>query len=894
MRKKGALLSVSASNGPLSGARFYRCALQVNPFAYVVRHRMKTAFNTEEDYNAAIVEACVQQGIEAVAVTDHYRVRTATGLLALARSKGIHAFPGFEAVTKEGVHLLGLFDLDADLDELDRILGNCGILDTDEKSPTGKYDVLDFLEESRKWGSVCVAAHVASSGGLLRKLSGRSRANAWRSPSLLACSLSGSAGDAPDDLRSILRNEDPAYRRERPIAVVNAKDVSAPSSLSDPGATCRIKMSGVGLEGLRQAFLDPESRIRLNSDAEVEPHARLVALSWQGGFLDRQSIHFNPDLNVLVGGRGAGKSTVVESIRYALGLEPIGEDSHKAHTGIVRQVLRDGTRVALQVESRSPSRREYRIERTVPNPPVVRSDGGIVSNLLPGEVLPGIEVFGQHEIAELSKSQESLTALLDRFVKPDPSFNQRKADLRNSLEKVRRSILDVQSELRGIRERLADLPRLEERVARFREAGIEGRLRERSLLVREEQVLDSISERLGPFDEILRNLRQELPIDRVFLSPRALRDLPGKEILDGANDVLASLSGELDRLADEAGKAIEQAETGIAEVRSRWDRRRREVEDAYERILRGLGRSAVEGGEFIRIRKDIERLRPLRERESQLERGEAEHQTRRRDLLVEWEDLKAENHRRLERAAKRVSRTLRDRVRIEVTASADRQPLLDLLRTRVGGRLDAVKAALEKAEAFSLPRFVDCCRQGAEALRDAYSITPSQAERLAAASPEVLMELEELDLTPSTTIRLNTALSGDPPCWQRLGDLSKGQKATAVLLLLLLDSDAPLIVDQPEDDLDNRFITDGVVPRVRQAKRDRQFVFSTHNANIPVLGDAELILGLTPSGEAANGTAEIRREHMGGIDERPVRELVEELLEGGRAAFETRRLKYGF
>jgi ABC-type Na+ transport system ATPase subunit NatA len=127
-----------------------------------------------------------------------------------------------------------------------------------------------------------------------------------------------------------------------------------------------------------------------------------------------------------------------------------------------------------------------------------------------------------------------------------------------------------------------------------------------------------------------------------------------------------------------------------------------------------------------------------------------------------------------------------------------------------------------------------------------------------------------------------------------LEHLSTGQKATAVLLLLLLESDAPLVVDQPEDDLDNRFITEGVVPIMRDEKRRRQFVFSTHNANIPVLGDAELILGLGAKGEGKEGQAMILPEFMGSIDGQPVRELVEEILEGGKTAFEMRRLKYGF
>jgi len=156
------------------------------------------------------------------------------------------------------------------------------------------------------------------------------------------------------------------------------------------------------------------------------------------------------------------------------------------------------------------------------------------------------------------------------------------------------------------------------------------------------------------------------------------------------------------------------------------------------------------------------------------------------------------------------------------------------------------------------------------------------------------MEIEELDLPSTTHVDLNIAADEDPPAWQALEDLSTGQKATAVLLLLLLESDAPLIVDQPEDDLDNRFITEGIVPKMREGKRHRQFVFATHNANIPVLGDAELIVGLRAIGEAGQGKGEIPREHVGSIDDQSVRELVEEVLEGGKEAFEMRRLKYGF
>ena len=157
-----------------------------------------------------------------------------------------------------------------------------------------------------------------------------------------------------------------------------------------------------------------------------------------------------------------------------------------------------------------------------------------------------------------------------------------------------------------------------------------------------------------------------------------------------------------------------------------------------------------------------------------------------------------------------------------------------------------------------------------------------------------MLELEELEPRVLTRVELNVSTGRDEPRWQTLEELSKGQKATAILLLLLLDSEAPLIVDQPEDDLDNRFIADRIVPAVRQKKATRQFVFSTHNANVPVLADAELIVGLTARGVGGGAErATVRADHRGSIDAPSVKHLIEERLEGGRAAFLERQRKYG-
>jgi hypothetical protein len=339
---------------------------------------------------------------------------------------------------------------------------------------------------------------------------------------------------------------------------------------------------------------------------------------------------------------------------------------------------------------------------------------------------------------------------------------------------------------------------------------------------------------------------------------------------------------------------VERARKGIDAVGTVWGQRRDEVQRVYEKTLRKLQETKIEGEQFIRLRTQVEELRPLKERQAALEQELKELTGKRRKLLTAWEDAKTEEFRRLDRAATKVSKKLSGRVRVRVAHAGDRQTLAALLRKRVGGRLSETAEALAGKAVLSLTELADAWRGGRAVLERKFGLPGSQAERLVQAGPEVVMEVEELELPPTTTIELNVGPDERNPVWQALDDLSTGQKATAVLLLLLLESDAPLVVDQPEDDLDNRFITEGIVPKMRQEKRRRQFIFATHNANIPVLGDAELIAALSASGEASRGHAEIPREYEGSIDAAKVRELVEEILEGGREAFEMRRLKYGF
>lgn len=884
------------NQGKAAGAVFHRCALQVNPGHYRKTFQGDDGNQDAHAYATEIVERAHDLGISVMAITDHNSVDGVADFEAAAAHRDITIFPGFELTSSDGIHVLCIYPPGTSREQLGRYLGSFDIHGTEPSAdPSGK-NFTDIVGEAQNRGGIAIAAHVTGNNGLLKTMSGQTRIRAWQNEHLLAVQIPGPVEELEQNERQIIQNKNPDYRRSRIVAAVNAKDIRKIEDLDHKSATCSIKMSEVSIEGLRQAFLDPESRIRLNGAPLPDEHSELLSIEWVGGFLDGITIPFNPNLNVLVGGRGAGKSAVLESLRYVLDLEPTGEEASKAHQGIVRNVLRGGTKISLRVRSHRPVQSEYLIERIVNNLPEVRDGEGHLSSLRPVDILPKVEIYGQHEISELTRSPEKLTSLLNRFVLRDGSLVRRKSETRRGLEQERKSILDISSELRQIEEKLALLPGLEETLQRYQEAGLEERLQEQTLLVREERVVNSVAERVLPFRDDLESLKKKLPIDRAFLSTESLAELPGREMLADANVVIEQLSAHLAGIAQHIENALAQADAGVEEIRRRWGERKAAVESEYQSILRELGQSAVDGEDFIQLQRDIENLNPLRERQVVLEGLAKEHAEKRRILLANWEDIKAEEFRALDRAAKNVSSSLRNQVQVEVTASANREPLSQLLREQIGGRLSEVIAKIKGMPDFSLPAFVDRCRKGEEDLREAYGFPPNQASSLASAGDDVLMQIEELELLPTTAIRLNVSSPDAATSWQDLAKLSTGQKSTAVLLLLLLECEAPLVIDQPEDDLDNRFITEGIVPKMRDEKQRRQFVFSTHNANVPVLGDAELIIGMSASGsgEIEDGRARIASEHIGSIDSAPVRDLVGQILEGGKDAFETRRLKYGF
>jgi energy-coupling factor transporter ATP-binding protein EcfA2 len=881
------------------GARYYKCALQVNSYTYQKRHGNKPDYDSEEAYNQAMVQACKENGIDVIGVTDHYRIQTAESLIEAARKDGITVFPGFEAATKNNIHFLVLFDPSKTVEEVDRHIASLvPVKNQDDDSPLGSCDVHKLLQYCNDHDAACIAAHVTQDSGILQEMRGKPRIKAWKDDNLLAVSVPCPPGDmSHQGMRQILKNRDHNHERDQLPAILMVQDVDEPADMAKEKSWTWIRMAEPTVEGLRQAFLDPDSRIRLPSEPDPEDRAEFLAMTWDGGFLDGVRIHFSEDMNVLIGGRGTGKSTVIESLRYVLQQDAVGEEAQRMHKSIVQQVLGSGTKVSLLIRIARPSIKEYLIERTVPNPPKVKDTEGNILDMRPEDVLEEVEIYGQHEVAELAKDRTKLTRLLDRFADIDPDLEEQKESVQRELEDTRRDLTDVRRKVRDIEERLGQLPVIEEKIKQFKAAGIDEKLNTKSQLVKEEKVLKTADERIEKIEEIRKDLADSLPLEKEFVSESALDDLPNRDVLEPIQERITTLNKEAERVEEQLQSAVDEAKEKLKIIRESWSDREAQVQEEYEDALRELQEEQVDGEEYIRLQRKAEELRPLRKKLDNHKKHREEVEQRRRNLLGKWEDLKTKEYRAYETACNRVSQALGGQVKATVQYQGDRSPLIDLLDRELEGRRQEMLDALESREDLSLKELTEHIEDGADTLVNEYGLTQTQAQTLADIDENLRLQIEELELPASTEIELNVAADGQGKEWRPLDKLSTGQRATAVLLLLLIESKTPLVVDQPEDDLDNRFVVDGVVPAIRSEKGRRQFLFATHNANIPVLGDAEQILGFSAVGDArinGRGRAAIQEGHRGAIDQPSVRALVEEILEGGKTAFEKRRAKYGF
>ena len=871
-------------------AQFWKCALQVNPHAYSANYRGKDHGLDASTYAVVLRDACLTESIQVVGLADHGGVDDAEIMRKVLVDAGIVVFPGFEVATTEKVHWVCLFSEDVSEQKLERYLGSLSLTNPEDgvrPSNLGGQQLLQCVEDL---GGFCFAAHATSDSGLLK---GKFN-NLWIDARLRAAQIPGKIDDLPQKYKPIALNKNIEYKRDHPVALINAKDVAKPDDLHDPRASTFIKMTRPCFASFLMAFKDPESRVRLSDDLQEHFYSQIDSISIEGGYFDGLSAKVSGHLNAVIGGRGTGKSTLLECLRYAMDVPHKSEDAIRQGDQIVRENLgKAGGRVVLQLRSAANHMKPYTVIRRYGEPPRVIDEQGNESRLHPGrDLLPGIEVYGQNEIHELARSPGALTRVLDRFL---PESAEQQVRLDSALRKLRENserLAKAQEQKDEIERHIAQLPKLEEQVRQFKEQGLEEKLKQVPLLEKERQLGPRILEEVKRTRDGQRQFDESLP-DLVFLSDKALEILPHAELLQRGRALLETLSATLRQKLGEIDKAIGETETSlgglVAELTQALANAETELEAEFAELPAVAGKDGKEiGRAYQRLLREIEQVRPSQTRLKTVDALVKELEQGRRNLLGEISDVRSARTAAKQKAVKGLNKRLAGKLRISIVPDGLHQPLREFLQG-LPGVGEKKTEWVDDAQDLTVMGLVVAIREGKDALLGKqWGLTSGVAETLTRMTAAQVYGLEAIDLEDRVGLELNVSHTGDQ--YRALDRLSTGQQCTAILHLLLLDNPDPLVMDQPEDNLDNAFIAERIVQELRAAKTERQFLFATHNANIPVFGDAEWI-GVC---SASEDRAEMPVNAQGSIDIPAIRDQVANILEGGKEAFMQRKEKYGF
>ncbi|MFA5479079.1 MAG: DNA repair protein [Candidatus Muiribacteriota bacterium] len=878
-------------------AQFWKCALQVNPSSYI-KYRGEEQSLSEDDYNNQLLKICLEEKIKIIGLADHGNVDAIDKIRTLFSEKDIIVFPGFEISSTEKIHFVCLFSENTTKDELNRYLGALELTNPSEKIIPSKLGGDKLISKIEELGGFCYVAHAIDDNGILKQKCN----HIWKNNYLKAAQIPGSIDELSDEdknkYKQILENKNPEYKREYPIAIINAKDVEKPETLKNPKASCLIKMTKPCFEAFKLAFKDPTSRIRLNSDVSKNYYSQIVSLKITNGYLDNVNIDFSEHLNSIIGGRGTGKSTLIECLRYAMDIKPIGNNALKQHNEIIKENIgKLKARIELKVKSSKLNGKIFTISRRYPELPIVKDENGEISSFAPIDILPEIEIFGQNEIYEIAQDKNLQKKLLSRFLGKD--FEHNNSNIYDSIKKLsenRKKIISGLNDLSEIEQEITRLPKLEEQVKHYKSLGIESKLKFIPYLEIEKQLVDRIEkDEISNINSIIENIKDNLP-DTLFLNNKT-ENLPDKELVKNLKIKLDLIKSETENLINsweqKTNPIFKEMNTLLDELKNSIKNQEDNLDKTFKELPSCEGKTGREIGiEFQKLLSDIEKIKPKKISKDNKTNYIDELKKDRQKIIEQLSKYRADRTAHFEKAIKSLKSNLKGKLKITVNPEADRTPLLDfLIKCNLEGVGEKRLSWILENDDVTPIKLADLIIKGKDALLNEkkWGITPSTANSLEKMKESEIFEMEELDLPDTIKIELNIS-HDEIENYKPLEKLSTGQQCTAILHLLLLDNNDPLIMDQPEDNLDNAFIADRIVTQLRKEKMNRQFIFATHNANIPVFGDAEWI-GVF---ESNDNQGFIPENCQGSIDVPIIRDKTAEILEGGKNAFNQRKYKYGF
>ncbi len=831
------------------------------------------------DFCKDYVQRLVEEGITVGVITNHnkFDYEEFKALRRAASKRGILLLPGVElsvADGSSGVHTLVVFSeewLEKGIDRISPLLcmafGGQPAQEFQNRNGRTKHNLLgtiDLLEHGYA-DFFLVFAHVRQRNGLWKEVHGGrfqelGLQDAFRQRTLGFQKVNEDNAKGRAHVKDWLGNWYPAE--------VEGSDCKSLEEIGK-GPPCYLQVGELSFGAVKYALSDHGNRVY--REQRQIGHSYLHSATFEGGVLGGKTVRFSPHLNTLIGVRGSGKSSVLECVRYALDV-PFGstayDQSYKSE--LVGHVLGSGGAVTLQVIDAGG--RAFEIRRIYDEVPRVYVDGGELPNVSVREtVVHNPLYFGQKDLAANGFEKD----LVEKF-------------LWKNLQDVRARIGSQVDAVRGVVEQLDGFSDTEERkrelelkkgnaeakIRFYENYGIEDKLKKQWNFDDDEarcERLERVTKRyLGWIDDLIDEFEGKFGLETSYESKEnAELFLRMFEVFRENTQSLEVLKGVRRGVENTLGRLEEKTR----ELRTKKESLREEFAEINRKMAEEFAESAatrVSIEEYRRLRRTVaEAAEALEDLGREVSRRDSLEEDLRRELRL-LQDLWQEEYEAIQREVAEIN-AKHPALRIRVRHKADKGAYLERLK-------DACKGSRIREATLGqlVERFEDFGHMylSLEEVREAVGRSASTFEDY------FLGHLAEL-LTWQVPHDFGIEYRG-----KDLRHHSLGQRASALIIFILSQRDNDIIlIDQPEDDLDSQTIYEDVVKLVRELKPRVQFMFATHNANFPVLGDAEQVISCSYSDDEIS-------VRSGSIDSQEIQSEVVNIMEGGAEAFNQRRKIY--
>ena len=863
-------------------SRFHNCDLQVHTPADCQQQYGDVGGETPNpSFARKLMEAHAKAGVEVIAVTDHNRVDWYPTLNEAGEACGVCVFPGLE-VSVNGCHLIVLWDRsDTGYGLAQQFLqtlwapGESPFHDNGDPKLVASGQVLEVAVRASEHRALVLAPHAtAKNMGLFAKSVCRNHVEVAQSGYVLGFDVWGNKGaDVLSNPKSVFGSIPPPW--------FLSGDVRSFHQIGQ--RTTYLKFSPEPtLEGIRQAFLMPDSRLRFPQALQTEwQHVsgaqfldspkpqwpRIESVEIAGGFHSGLKVDLAPGLNAIIGGKGTGKSTLIEIIRHVIAAgEPlIGDGSENR-----RKNFRANAEAKIGIVDNQDE--SYVVHRSGDDAPARLLRNGRDTEVEVRRRFT-LTVFGQRELQELAKRDELLREFVASQAGPEwESVTKEEAGLIEVLRSVDTELTQLESTLERSQEDVEELKDIQERLLRAHDKGAVSLVETSNALAESDRAVSAVLAWPDAVSEAVGRMENTLPAPTLTSHPL----IPANLLED-----VEKLGAAVMRSIGDLRSAIEAATDAMKAHSTDWQK---SYQGERHRIQSELAEAGIANpGELDTLQIRRAELANLVENQQATVKRRRDLKEQRGEQLTALAEVRRRKSRLTEDAARELTGRVGDRVRVRTNPLADRSKLLALFEESLQGQ-SVRKAQLERLME-SLPSAIATAILDGPGALETLGCTPATASKLAQLPPSAARACEECDIPDEVVVEINLGTTGAEN-WTRVKSVSPGQGATAMLALALASGTSPLIIDQPEDDLDNRYIYDEVVKVLRAVCKRRQVIVATHNANVAVLGDAEMVLAF----DADSGQGQVLA--VGGLESPSVAETTRKILEGGDEAFRARHRRY--